>query len=214
MARRWPHPVDVSNRLERTRVWRGDGRIAIGREHMGRGNDLADRLVGHGREGVAVRKRCAAARRGAQHCAFQVGLDVSEQDGRISRLEGVQRPHLGGVINLPQVVDAGVGLGGGAGSNDVRNGNRREEADQADDDHELNQRESPSARRWHPHQSYISSAGAHGLAWGRFSAGEASSPTDCRRLHQRDFSSLDAILRGEKAPACTRPRPHSADSPA
>jgi hypothetical protein len=46
---------------------------------------------------------------------------------------------LGG-INEPQVVDAGILLGGGAGFDEVGNGDRGQQSDDGDDDHDLNER--------------------------------------------------------------------------
>ena len=47
-----------------------------------------------------------------------------------------------GIRNLVQIVDAGVGLGSGAGPDEIRNGNRRQQTDDGDDNHDLHQGES------------------------------------------------------------------------
>ena len=52
-----------------------------------------------------------------------------------------QSPLLLGLVNDPEVVDAGIGLGGLPGADKIGNPNRRQQADDRHDDHDLHQGE-------------------------------------------------------------------------
>ena len=60
-----------------------------------------------------------------------------------------QGPLLSGRINLAEVVDAGIGLGSGAGFDEVGNRDGRQEANDGHDDHDLNQRKAALAVVFH-----------------------------------------------------------------
>jgi len=90
--------------------------------------------------------RVGAVRRAGRNAASRVQLDVGRQVRR--KTEGVtgglvlfERELVGGRINLAKVVDAGIGLGLGTSFHEVRNRNRRQQADDGHDDHDFYQRE-------------------------------------------------------------------------
>jgi len=74
-----------------------------------------------------------------------VQLDVRRQVAGKSRsggtraFAGFQCPLTCGRINLAEVVDAGIGLRGGAGFHEVGNRDGRQEADDGHDDHDFHQ---------------------------------------------------------------------------
>ena len=111
---------------------------------MGCRKHQAGGLVGDGAEAVAGRKGGTAACRWTNDRAFQIGLNVGEGDGGTRRFKVLQGPLLGGVINLPQVIDTGLGLGLGARAHDVGHGDHSEEADEGHHEHDFDQRESRS----------------------------------------------------------------------
>ena len=83
--------------------------------------------------------------RARRNAASGVELDVGSQvggivDGRTGDLALFQGPLVGRRVNLAEVVDASVGLRGGTSLHEVRNRDRREEADDGHNDHDFNQR--------------------------------------------------------------------------
>ena len=100
---------------------------------------LADRLVRHGAERVAVGEGRSARR--ADDFVLQVGLDVRVVEGSIRKLLGLEGPGLGGAVNLAQVIDAGVLLRLRASAHEVGDGDRGQQADDGDDDHDFHQGE-------------------------------------------------------------------------
>jgi len=81
-----------------------------------------------------------------RHAAVRVQLDIRRQIVRVvdAAAAGFIMFHreLGGRrVNLAEVVDASVGLRGGAGFHEVRNRDGRQKADDGHDDHDFNQRE-------------------------------------------------------------------------
>jgi hypothetical protein len=81
--------------------------------------------------------------------AAKIWRDVGCSIGSSADLMGFQSPLLGGGINLAEVVDAGIGLGGGAGFDEVGNRDCRQEADDGHDDHDLNERKAALAVVFH-----------------------------------------------------------------
>ena len=84
--------------------------------------------------------------RARRNAAVRVQLDVGREvarvaDGRTGGLALFQRELVGRRVNLAEVVDAGVGLGGGTRFHEVRNRNRRQEADDGHDNHDFNEGE-------------------------------------------------------------------------
>src|ERR1019366_8860175 len=99
-----------------------------------------------GRRGANISASIVAARRTAGNGARRIQLDVGAQVGRIGdRVVGLQvlfqRELVGRRVNLAEVVDAGVGLGGGAPLQEVRNRDGRQQADDGHDDHDFDEGE-------------------------------------------------------------------------
>ena len=65
-----------------------------------------------------------------------VGDDISDM------FFGLDSELLHGGVNLPEVVDAGGGLGFGAGAKQIGDHNRRQQRDDGDHNHDFHQRES------------------------------------------------------------------------
>ena len=106
-----------------------------------RRTERASRRIAH-REGGAV----AAAGRAAGNGTSRVQLDVRRHvsrivDGRARGFLVFQRELVGRRVNLAQVVDAAIGLGRRTRFDEVRDRDRRQEADDGHDDHDFNQRE-------------------------------------------------------------------------
>jgi hypothetical protein len=94
--------------------------------------------------------RISAAGRAAGNRACGVQLDIVRQVvreiyGRAGGQFGFQRILIGRRVNLAEVVDAGVLLGGGACFHEVGDGDGRQEADDGHDDHDFHQRETALA---------------------------------------------------------------------
>ena len=87
------------------------GAQRTGRKHAGRTADISEQRRGRRRDAAA----CLQA-----------------------RFQGVL---IHGRVDDPEVVDAGIGLGRGTGTHEVRNRDRRQEADDGHNDHDLDQRE-------------------------------------------------------------------------
>ena len=88
----------------------------------------------------------SAASWAAGNAGIRIQLDVRRQvvreaDGVAGDFLVFQRPLVGRRVNLAEVVDASIGLRGGACFHEVRNRDGREEADDGHDDHDFNQRE-------------------------------------------------------------------------
>ncbi len=113
---------------------------------MSRGHNRAHRFGGYVDNCIAICKRSGRAARRARDRAFQIAADVRERNSGVGSRLGFQCPLLDSAINLAQVVDAGILLRGGAGPNEVRNGNRRQKADDGHDDHDFHQGEPGFAR--------------------------------------------------------------------
>ena len=135
-------------------------RTPIGRQHMCPGKHLTGWLVRHRGERVGGCEGSAIASRRAGYRILEIRLDVGEGNRGGRRLAIVQGPLLRGVINLPQVIDAGVGLGLAARAHEAGNGNRGQHANNADHDHQFHQRKTRSLGRCHLHLSCLSTAGA------------------------------------------------------
>ena len=73
--------------------------------------------------------------------ATKIRLQHRVARSRRSALLLLEGPLLFRTIDLAQVVDASVGLRGGAGFHEVGNGDRRQEADDGHDDHDFNEGE-------------------------------------------------------------------------
>ena len=105
-----------------------------------RGAERAGRAVTNGAVGIAT----TSGARG--NTAGGVQLDVGgEVTGIIDRgtsgFTGFQGEFIGGGINLAEVVDASIGLGGRTGFHKVRNRDGGQQTDDGHDDHDFNQGE-------------------------------------------------------------------------
>jgi len=77
---------------------------------------------------------------------LDIGREVgAERDRRTRGLALFQRELVGRRVNLAEVVDASVGLRGGTRFHEVRDRNRREEADDGHNDHDFDEREARAA---------------------------------------------------------------------
>ena len=93
-------------------------------------------------EGRRVSATCRAGGQAVGRVKFDVGCQVGGQrDGCAGRFALFQRELVGRRVNLAEVVNASIGLRGGARFHEVRNRNGRQEADDGHDDHDFNQRE-------------------------------------------------------------------------
>ena len=105
-----------------------------------------ERAQGAGRVRADLGNVIAATRRTSRQAARRVQLDVRRQvggqrDGCTGLFALFQRELVGRRVNLAEVVDAGVGLRGGASFHEVRNRDGRQEADNGHDDHDFHQGE-------------------------------------------------------------------------
>ena len=99
-------------------------------------------------------QRVGAARRARGDGLRRIELDVGRQingqrnacTGRFALFQGEL---VGRRVNLAEVVNASIGLRGGARFHEVRNRNGRQEADDGHDDHDFNQREARFAGVFH-----------------------------------------------------------------
>ena len=87
-----------------------------------------------------------AASRTRRNAAGRIQLDIGRQvggqgDGGTSGFALFQRPYLGGAVNLPHIVDAGIGLRSGTSLHEVGNRDCRQQADDGHDDHDFHQSE-------------------------------------------------------------------------
>ena len=110
---------------------------------MPRSNPVAQRASRYtAHDGIIITAASRTRRNAAGRVQFDVGRQVPRiVDGRPSLLAFFQRPLLGGAVNLPQVVDAGIGLRGGTSLHEVGNGDCRQQADNGHDNHDFHQGE-------------------------------------------------------------------------
>jgi len=111
------------------------------RQHVGRGDrgaQVTGRIVSDC--GTSI----SATRRTRRNFAGRVQFDIRRQVTGIG--DGVTRCFalfdgelLGRGVNLPQVVDARIGLGRGPGLHEVGNGDSRQKADNGHNDHDFHQ---------------------------------------------------------------------------
>ena len=85
-----------------------------------------------------------ASRRATGNAAAGVHLDVARYglgtcNSRTVGLSILERPFIDAVINLSEVVDAGICLRSSAGADEVGNRNRRQQSDDGNDNHDFNQ---------------------------------------------------------------------------
>src|SRR5947199_510836 len=103
----------------------------------------------------SVCQRAITTRRGSVHCGYAVGalggtlrdvpggiqldvsLDAVERDCAVRPHVLLQCPGLNGAVDLTQVVDATCHLGRGACFHEVGNGDRSQQPDDCDHDHDL-----------------------------------------------------------------------------
>ena len=111
------------------------------------GQDLALRSRTHRIDGIAVGEVrrvnavCGTAHtRGAARPA-QIRTNIGLHWGGVGRLAGLQRPLLFGAVNLSQVVDTGILLGGRARFHEIGNRDRRQQPDDGHHDHDFHERE-------------------------------------------------------------------------
>ena len=93
------------------------------------------------RRGVNRAVGVAAAGGAFRGAAFDVFVDFGVNGSRARALLFLQRPLLLRAVNLAEVVDTGVLLGGGTGFDEVGDRDRSEEADDGHDDHDFNEGE-------------------------------------------------------------------------
>ena len=109
------------------------------------GVDLAARIHSNRVDGVAVCEVGAgigrAAGQGTGCTTAHIRLEVGSGGSIAGGLLVFQSPLLLGSVNLAEVVDASVLLSLGAGANEVRDGDRSQETDDGDDDHDFDQGE-------------------------------------------------------------------------
>ena len=112
---------------------------------MRRCRQSAQRAV-HLRDGAHSGRGVGATRRAARNAVAGIHLDVSRDrlrrgNGGPAGLAGFQCPFINGPADLFEVVDAGVLLLGGAGLDEVGDGNCGQQADDGHHDHDLHQGE-------------------------------------------------------------------------
>jgi len=110
-----------------------------------RRRDRAAEVAGDGRRGANRGIRVGTTSRARRQAVRRVELDVGRHIRRSKGITGLllvfQGPLVSGRVQLTHVVDAGIGLGGGACFHEVRNRNRGQQADDGDNDHDFNERE-------------------------------------------------------------------------
>lgn len=168
LCRRWVEELESSERnnsLAEKKVWSESSRpcdlfycLDGSGQDVRRGHGVAQgahRVGAHG--GITVNAAGGAGRNRTR----RVELDVRHQVGRIvDGLSGggpvFERPLIGRGINLPQVVDAAIGLGHGPGPHEVGNGDRGKQPDNGHNDHDFHQREAgPTVIFYYFHWSFF-----------------------------------------------------------
>jgi len=105
-----------------------------------RGAQRANRIRADDGEGVTAASR--AGRKAASRVQLDVGRQVGDHicaDGCSSSGTVFQGPLVGRRVNLTEVVNASIGLRGGAGFHKVRNRDRRQQTDDGDNNHDFHQ---------------------------------------------------------------------------
>ena len=88
----------------------------------------------------------AAASRARRNAVIRIQLDIRRQirwktDAVTRLLVRFQREFLRRCVNLPQVIDAGIGLGGRSGFDEIGDGDRRQKANNGYHNHDFHERE-------------------------------------------------------------------------
>ena len=104
-------------------------------------DDPARGDVGDGSEAVAGTEGRRGAARRADNGAAQVRQDLVGRDGCVRALSVIQCPLLRGPVDLSQVVDAGVVLRRGARADPTGHGDRGQQTNEGDNDHDFHQGE-------------------------------------------------------------------------
>lgn len=110
-------------------------------------NDVAGRLgadVAHGAAVAGRPGRCAVSRAGRQFTSgtvSEVGLEVRAGRGGGAALALFQGPLLLGRVDQAQIVNARILLRGRAGAHEVGNGDRGQQTDNRDNDHDFDEGE-------------------------------------------------------------------------
>ena len=104
---------------------------------MAAGYLQANRLLGNGRDAVTVAKAGSARR--TCHRILHVAADVTIGDRSSGILSCLHGPLLNGSIYFRKIVNAGIHLGGRARSDEVWNGDGRQQSNDGNDDHDLHQ---------------------------------------------------------------------------
>jgi len=124
-------------------------------QNMRGGNDVARGLGSDVVRGIAGgeghRRVHRAIGQFARRAAAQVRLQVASLRDRGARLAFFQGPLLLGRIDQAQVVDTRILLRGGAGPNEVGNGDGRQKPNDGNHYHDFHQREGPFASSFHFH---------------------------------------------------------------
>jgi len=117
------------------------------RQDVRRTDDLAHRSGVNRVDGVAGRERVRGVSRarisdrGGSGITADIRSEIRFRRRRDAGLLGFERPLLLGTINLTEVVDASIHLGGRARLHEVGNRDRSQEADDGHHDHDFNERE-------------------------------------------------------------------------
>ena len=92
-------------------------------------------------DGIGAVSRANRRENAASAATADIRLETAVIWAGSRGLLGFQCPLLLGTVDLTQVVDASVGLRGGAGLHEVRNRNRRQQTDDGYNDHDFYQGE-------------------------------------------------------------------------
>ena len=114
---------------------------------------LANRLVSNSSQSIAIAESRTALR--TDDRVLQIRADVSESDLRGRVFLVLERPLLDRAVDLPQIIDAGILLRGGAGADKVGDGDGSQQADNCDHDHDFHQRETRLAGSSNLHTVFV-----------------------------------------------------------
>jgi hypothetical protein len=106
-----------------------------------RGLQIVDIVTGGERAG----RISGAGRGGAIDAPAHVGLDIDDGGGGVGAGLAFERPGLFGAVDLAEIVDARILLRLQAGADEIGNGDGREQPDDGNDDHDLDEREARGA---------------------------------------------------------------------
>jgi len=108
-------------------------------EEMAHGQLQASGFICHGGNGIAIGKGFATGR--ANNGALQVGQHISGGYNRVGPLFQLGGPLLDGAVDLAQIIDANVLSRRGTGINHIRDSDGRQESNDSNHNHNLDQSE-------------------------------------------------------------------------